>query len=137
MDKRKPGKLQKRGWKVGTVSEFLNLTPEEAAIVEVRLALSQGVRELRQRCRVSQVELAEMMGSSQSRVAKVESGDPRGTVDLMVKSLTVLGASREDLGKMIASWPGWEIQHRTVLEKNIVRPAIGSNRTCKLISIWI
>jgi ribosome-binding protein aMBF1 (putative translation factor) len=104
MDKRKRSRLEKRGWKVGTVGEFLNLSPEEAAIVEVRLALSQGVRELRQRKKVSQVELAAMMGSSQSRVAKVESGDPAVSVDLMIRSLTVLGASREDVGKMIASW---------------------------------
>ena len=104
MDKRKRSRLEKRGWKVGTVGEFLNLTPEEAAIVEVRLALSQGVRELRQRKKVSQVELAAMMGSSQSRVAKVELGDPAVSVDLMVRSLAVLGASREDVGKMIASW---------------------------------
>ena len=72
MNKSKRVRLEKRGWKVGTVSEFLNLSPEEAAIVEVRLALSHGVRKLRQRKKLSQVELASMMGSSQSRVAKVE-----------------------------------------------------------------
>jgi DNA-binding transcriptional regulator YiaG len=106
MNKSKRVRLEKRGWKVGTVSEFLNLSPEEAAIVEVRLALSHGVRKLRQRKKLSQVELASMMGSSQSRVAKVESGHPSVSVDLMVKSLAALGASREDVGRMIASWRG-------------------------------
>jgi DNA-binding XRE family transcriptional regulator len=106
MDKRKRARLEKRGWKVGTVSEFLNLSSEEAAIVEVRLALSHGVRRLRQRKKLTQVELASMMGSSQSRVAKVEAGHPSVSVDLMVKSLAVLGASREDVGKMITSWRG-------------------------------
>ncbi|MCX6024673.1 MAG: helix-turn-helix transcriptional regulator [Chloroflexi bacterium] len=106
MDKRKRVRLEKRGWKVGTVSEFLNLSVEEAAIVEVRLALSRGVRKLRQRKKLTQVELARRMGSSQSRVAKVEAGHPSVSVDLMVKSLAVLGASREDVGKMITSWRG-------------------------------
>ena len=106
MDKRKRARLQSRGWKVGTTAEFLNLSAEEAAIVEVRLALSQGVRKLRQHKKLSQLELASMMGSSQSRVAKVKSGHPSVSVDLMVKSLAALGASREDVGKMIASWRG-------------------------------
>ena len=106
MDKRKHRRLEKKGWKVGTIGEFLNLSPEEATIVEVRLALSQGVHELRRRKKVSQVQLAAMMGSSQSRVAKVESGDPAVSVDLMVRSLTVLGASRKDVGRLITSWRG-------------------------------
>ena len=42
MDKRKRSRLEKSGWKVGTVGEFLNLSPKEVTIVEVRLALSLG-----------------------------------------------------------------------------------------------
>jgi hypothetical protein len=91
MDKRKRNRLDKKGWKVGTVGEFLKLSPKEATIVEVRLALSQSGKQLRQRKMVSLVELAAMMGSIQSRVGKVESGNPAVSVDLMVRSLTYWG----------------------------------------------
>ncbi|MDP5015987.1 MAG: hypothetical protein NWQ43_01530 [Dolichospermum sp.] len=40
MDKSKREYLEAKGWKVGTVAEFMELTPEEAALVEIKLAFS-------------------------------------------------------------------------------------------------
>lgn len=39
----KRSRLEAKGWRVGTVEEFLGLTPEEAALVEIRLKLADGV----------------------------------------------------------------------------------------------
>jgi hypothetical protein len=39
MDKDKQAKLASKGWKIGTVNEFLDLTPAEATYIELRLAL--------------------------------------------------------------------------------------------------
>jgi len=103
MDKRKLERLQAKGWRVGGAEEFLGLTPDEAAYVEVRLALSDNVRKMRVRKKISQVRLAKLLGSSQSRVAKIEAGDSTVSLDLMFRSLLVLGASKKDLAKIISS----------------------------------
>ena len=103
MDVKKRERLRAKGWKVGSVDEFLDLSPEEAAYVELRLALSESVRELRLRKKISQLQLAKRLGSSQSRVAKIEVGDSSVSLDLVVRSLIALGASANDLAKMISS----------------------------------
>lgn len=39
--KAKRSRLEANGWKVGTVAEFLDLAPEESALIETKLALSR------------------------------------------------------------------------------------------------
>jgi len=102
MDKRKKEKLAKKGWKVGTVAEFLNLSAEESAYIEMKLALSEKLKERRQRKKLTQAELAKAIESSQSRVAKMEAGDPTVSIDLLVKSLLALGVSKKELGRTIS-----------------------------------
>ena len=77
------------------------LSDAEAVLIEVKLALSRCLRDRRQRRGVSQVELAKRLRSSQSRVAKMEAGDPSVSMDLLVSALLVLGASEADLAKVI------------------------------------
>jgi DNA-binding XRE family transcriptional regulator len=103
MRKTKVNRLEKKGWKVGTAEEFLDLSPEETAFIELKLQLSENLRQRRKRRRLSQEELARLIKSSQSRVAKMEGGDPSVSLDLLVRSLLTLGASRKDLAKVIAS----------------------------------
>ena len=81
MDKRKKAKLAKRGWKTGSVAEFLDLSAEEVAYVEMKLALSRELKQLRVRKRLTQKQLADAIESSQSRVAKMEAGDPTVSID--------------------------------------------------------
>lgn len=101
MDKEKKARLEAHGWKVGSAEEFLSLTAEEAAYVELRLKLSDAVREYRKKRRLTQVQLAELLQSSQSRVAKVEAADESVSLDLLIRSLLVLGATLQDLAKVI------------------------------------
>jgi DNA-binding XRE family transcriptional regulator len=103
MREEKRRRLEARGWKVGTVEEFLHLSPEEAGYIEFKLRLASGLRERRRRRRLTQAELARMVKSSQSRVAKMEAGDPSVTIDLLVRSLLALGASDRDLARIIAA----------------------------------
>jgi len=103
MDNTKRRRLEAKGWRVGTAAEFLALTPEESAYIELKVALGSKLRELRNRKHLSQVELAKRMGSSQSRVAKIEAAEPSVSLDLLVRSLIALGASRKDLARAIAS----------------------------------
>ena len=101
MKKSKRAKLEAAGWAVGSVQDFLGLSDAEAALIEMKLALSRTLRDRRQRRGVSQVELAKRLRSSQSRVAKMEAGDPSVSMDLLVSSLLVLGASSTDLARAI------------------------------------
>ena len=98
----KKSRLTSRGWKVGDTQEFLDLTPEEAALIELRLKLADGLKARRKRKRLTQHDLAAAVQSSQSRVAKMESGDPTVSIDLLMRSLIALGASRRDLARIIA-----------------------------------
>ncbi len=103
MNKTKKERLEKAGWKTGSVKEFLGLTPEEERFIELKLALAKYIKTRRQRKKITQVELANVLHSSQSRVAKMEAGDPTVSLDLLVRSLFSLGASPEQLAKVIGS----------------------------------
>ena len=95
-------KLAKAGWKKGTAAEFLHLTPEEELYVELKASLSQQLRRQREKSHLTQEELARMLKSSQSRIAKMEKGDPSVSIDLLIKSLLVLGTTRREIAKAIA-----------------------------------
>lgn len=97
--------LEKAGWKVGSVSEFLNLSAEQATYIEMKIALGDSLRKQRLKANMSQIELARKMHSSQSRIAKMEAGDPSVSIDLLVKSLLALGCNRKGLAKAIAATP--------------------------------
>ncbi len=102
MHERKKKKLEKTGWKVGTVAQFLDLTAEESAYIEMKLALSEKLKERRRQKKLTQTQLAKAIDSSQSRVAKMEAGDPTVSMDLLVKSLLALGVTRKELGRTIS-----------------------------------
>ncbi|MCB1919272.1 MAG: helix-turn-helix transcriptional regulator [Candidatus Competibacteraceae bacterium] len=101
MNEAKKKRLIERGWKIGSVEEFLQLSPDEAAYVELRLKLSDSLRVQRQKKNLTQVEFAKLVKSSQSRVAKMEAGDSSISLDLLIRSLLALGASNRDLANMI------------------------------------
>ena len=99
-DKRKT--LEAKGWKVGDAADFLELSRDEAAYLELKMSLSRSLREFRRKKQWSQAKLASTIHSSQSRVAKMEAGDRSVSVDLLIKSLLAVGASNNDLAKAIA-----------------------------------
>jgi hypothetical protein len=103
MRKAKKQRLEKKGFRVGTVAEFLELSPEESTYIEMKLRLGESLRQRRKRRRLSQVELAKLIRSSQSRVAKMEGGDPSVSLDLLIRSLLALGASNRELARVISS----------------------------------
>jgi predicted XRE-type DNA-binding protein len=102
MDPIKRKKIEAAGGKVVTVAEFLGLSPEEEAIIEIRLSLSKSLKKIRQQEQLSQQKLAENINSSQSRVAKMEASDSSVSIDLLIKSLLSLGATREDIATAIS-----------------------------------
>lgn len=103
VNREKKRKLEAGGWRVGDVRQFLELSPDESAFVEIKLALARRVRELREERNWTQAEFARRVGSSQSRVAKMEAADPTVSVDLLVRSLLAAGADRRELGRVVGS----------------------------------
>ena len=101
MDKTKRKRLEAKGWQVGTAAEFLGLTPEESALIEIKLALSRQLRQRREK-QMTQAELARRIQSSQPRVAKAEGGSNSVSLDLLVRAMLATGATPKEIGKAIA-----------------------------------
>lgn len=100
----KPSKKRRlvgRGWVVGDAREFLGLNEEEAAFVELKLALADNLKFRRLKRGMTQTQLAKRLESSQSRVAKMEAGDRSVSLDLLVRSLLTVGITRRQLAKVI------------------------------------
>ena len=96
MDEAKRKKLEDKGWIVGTVSEFLDLTPEETTLIE-----SRNLKERRQKS-MTQTELADKLHSSQPRVAKAENGDASVSIELLIRAMLATGATPQEIGQVIA-----------------------------------
>jgi predicted transcriptional regulator len=94
-------KKLKNGWVEGSVKEFLELSDADMEYIEMRRTLSKLLREARQKLRLTQVEAAARLRTSQSRLAKMERGDPTVSSDLMIRSLFELGLTRKQVAKAI------------------------------------
>jgi ribosome-binding protein aMBF1 (putative translation factor) len=102
MKKSKRKRLVAAGWRVGTAAEFLQLDDIESQLVEIKLSLSEELRRTRERRQLTQTQLAERIGSSQSRVARMEAGARGVSLDLLVQGLLATGATRRSIGKALA-----------------------------------
>jgi DNA-binding transcriptional regulator YiaG len=105
MKKTKKEKLKKAGWRVGSAADFLELSEEEAAMIELKMALARDLKRRRQSKNLTQTQFARLLNSSQSRVAKMEAGDRSVSLDLLLKSLLSLGVSPKQLAKIFSSLP--------------------------------
>ncbi|MGN6732324.1 MAG: helix-turn-helix domain-containing protein [Candidatus Binatia bacterium] len=103
MRKQKQKQLGAKGWKVGTVKQFLGLSDEESAYIELKIKLAAGLKQRRQQKGLSQLDLAAKLQSSQSRVAKMEAGDPSVSLDLLIRSLISLGTTERELSRIITT----------------------------------
>ena len=95
-------RLEAKGWRVGDARDFLELTEEEAAFIDLKLRLAASLRERRLGRHLTQGQLARVIGSSQSRVAKMEAADASVSLDLIVRALFGLGVSKQDIARTIA-----------------------------------
>lgn len=102
MRESKKSRLNAKGWRVGSAAEFLDLCAEEAAYIEMRLQLATDLRQRRLRRRLTQGDLAKLVRSSQSRIAKMEAGDPSISLDLLIRTLLALQVSNRRIDRIIA-----------------------------------
>lgn len=99
-DKKK--RLAAAGWQVGSTQDFLDLSPEDAAIIDIKARLAVAVAKRREQGKMTQAQFAKLLGSSQSRVAKIEAADRSVSLDLLVRSMFVLGATPKELALVIS-----------------------------------
>ena len=98
-DKRR--RLEAQGWRFGSAKDFLGLTDEDVEYIELHLSLAALLTKRRKSLGYTQTEVADLIGSSQSRVAKMEAGDPSVSVDLLIRALLALGVNRKQVGRAI------------------------------------
>jgi ribosome-binding protein aMBF1 (putative translation factor) len=103
MDKNRIRVLEETGWKIGGIEDFLELSEEELAYIELKVELSEMVKDMRERKGLTQIKAAKLIKSSQSRLSKIESADTSVSIDLQIRSLLALGASKEEIGQRIGS----------------------------------
>jgi hypothetical protein len=102
MNSAKKRKLESNGWRIGSTQEFLGLSERESAYIELKLKLGENLKKIRLKKNLTQIDLAKLLRSNQSRVAKMEAGDPSVSIDLLIKSLLALGTSHQDLAGIIS-----------------------------------
>ena len=96
-------RLEAAGWKVGSAQDFLHLTDEDVEYIELHLSLAALLTSRRKSLGYTQTQVADLIGSSQSRVAKMEAGDPSVSVDLLIRTLLALGVNRKQVGRAIGA----------------------------------
>ncbi|SRR5258708_11589785 len=95
--------LESRGWKIGNAREFLKLTDQEEAYVELRLKLADALKRQRMRRNLTQADHGE--DHEVQPVACGENGIGRCfrlSLNLLVRSLLAIGTSNKELAKVIA-----------------------------------
>ncbi len=106
MDTAKRERLEAKGFRVSTVADFLGLSTEQSELIEIRVALTLALKKQREGSSLSQSQLAEQIGSSQSRVAKMQAGDPHVSLDLMIRALLATGMTRGRIAETICGTEG-------------------------------
>jgi ribosome-binding protein aMBF1 (putative translation factor) len=96
-------KIQAAGFKVGTVQEFLDLSDEEMALIDLKVRLVTMLKAARESKGITQHKLAKLMASSQSRIAKLEGACTGASLDLICRALFAIGVTSREIGKTIAS----------------------------------
>lgn len=97
MNAAKRKKIEGAGFAIGGTQEFLELTDEEMAYIEIKRALSANLQVRRKQQKLTQVQAARLLQTSQSRVAKMESADKSVSIDLLVRANLTLGATPREL----------------------------------------
>lgn len=101
----KKKRLESAGWVFGDATDFLGLSDDESEFIDLKIALAVALKRRRLNRKLTQSEVATKIESSQSRVAKMEAGDPAVSVDLLIRSLLALGMTRKEIAKAIATRP--------------------------------
>jgi DNA-binding XRE family transcriptional regulator len=120
MKSSKRQKLEAAGWKVGSASDFLGLSREEESLIDMKIALANQFKLRRRERKMTQSEVAKRLGSSQSRIAKMEVADKSVSLDLLVRSLLSLGETRQEIAGTLGLTVTKKKSNRSAAKKHAV-----------------
>ena len=95
-------RLEDAGFVVGDTQQFLDLSDEEMAFIEIKRSLSRKVYKKRKSLNLTQTQVAKMLGTSQSRIAKMEQSDRSVSIDLLTRANLALGVKSSTVTKSFA-----------------------------------
>jgi predicted XRE-type DNA-binding protein len=107
----KLARLERAGWKTVSVQDFLSLSDEEMAVIEVKVALAKRLRDQRKRSGLTQARVAAIVKTSQPRVAKMEAADASVSIDLLVKALVRTGVTVREIGRSLEKVAAPRVKH--------------------------
>lgn len=119
----------KSEWTSGDYGDFLDLSTEERQLVEIRISVSKMIRRLREEKCLTQANLAERVGSSQSRIARIEAGAADVTLDLLIRVMLAAGGNLAELADVLAN--SHKHGGRLINGKPIAKPANRKRKTAR------
>lgn len=101
MNKKKAEWIEQQGFEITTVDDFLGLTPEESAFIEFKLRMARKAREMRKAKSLTQQQMAELTGTDQARISRLENGHDSVSLDMIFQSLFALGVDEKEIATAI------------------------------------
>ena len=101
MDASKRNQLERDAFAIRSADDSLELAHDEAALIEMRLALRVALPERRGEAGLTQARLVRLTGSSPLREAKGEAGDQSVSLDLQIRALQAISASRLEVERAL------------------------------------
>ncbi len=101
MDSKKREKLQAAGYCVTDAADWLGLTPQERALVNMRVSLALEIERLRKERHLTQEALAAKIGTKQAGVARMLGSPASAMIDSLIKTLLALGATPRRIAALI------------------------------------
>lgn len=102
MDARTKKALERAGWTHGSYADFLQLTPEEKMIVDMRIAATLELERQRRATRLSQAEVARRMGTRQPNVSALFRNPGGATLDTLCRALAAYGLGRREIAACLS-----------------------------------
>ncbi len=97
---KKSARIEAMDGRVTTVEEWLGLSPEEVAVIDMKIRLGEELKTRRRKKKLSQERVARILKTSQGRVSKLEKG--QATLDQLARSVLTLGGSTKEVGRAIS-----------------------------------
>lgn len=84
-----------------SIQELLGLSDADVLLIDLKIVLKAAVKKHRLKVGMTQKALAELIDSSQSRIAKLEGGDSSVSIDMMINCLFHMGVKELGLASIV------------------------------------
>jgi predicted transcriptional regulator len=99
--KEKREKIEAAGYEVTDSVDWIGLDPAEQIVVAMRISLAEELDRLRKEKKLSQSDLAKILGTRQPGVSRLISNPSATTLDALVRALLTLGATSRHIAALL------------------------------------